>query len=68
MRHQITNKYNFDIRANDVNQFQAAAELINKVGNLVAFTGAGISVDAGIPAFRGGQGLWDRYDPWNMHK
>jgi NAD-dependent deacetylase len=29
----------------------------------VAFTGAGISVDSGIPAFRGGQGLWEKYDP-----
>jgi NAD-dependent deacetylase len=46
-----------------MDQFQAAAELIAKRKNLVAFTGAGISVDSGIPAFRGGQGLWDRYDP-----
>ena len=29
----------------------------------VAFTGAGISVESGIPAFRGAQGLWERYDP-----
>ncbi len=29
----------------------------------VALTGAGISVDSGIPAFRGAQGLWERYDP-----
>jgi len=29
----------------------------------VALTGAGMSVDSGIPAFRGSQGLWDRYDP-----
>jgi NAD-dependent deacetylase len=29
----------------------------------VAFTGAGLSVESGIPAFRGAQGLWERYDP-----
>jgi len=29
----------------------------------VALTGAGLSVESGIPAFRGSQGLWDRYDP-----
>lgn len=30
---------------------------------LVAFTGAGISVESGIPSFRGEDGLWNRYDP-----
>lgn len=39
------------------------AAIIKERGNVVAFTGAGISVDAGIPAFRGGQGLWEKYDP-----
>jgi NAD-dependent deacetylase len=40
-----------------------AARLIRERGGAVAFTGAGISVEAGIPAFRGGQGLWEKYDP-----
>lgn len=44
-------------------EHKKVAQLIQDAGHLVAFTGAGISVDAGIPAFRGGQGLWDRYDP-----
>jgi len=39
------------------------ARIIRERANVVAFTGAGISVEAGIPAFRGGQGLWEKYDP-----
>lgn len=29
----------------------------------VAFTGAGISAESGIPTYRGDGGLWDKYDP-----
>ena len=43
--------------------YQEVARVIREKKNVVAFTGAGISVDAGIPAFRGGQGLWEKYDP-----
>ena len=39
------------------------ARIIKEKGEAVAFTGAGISVESGIPAFRGGQGLWEKYDP-----
>jgi NAD-dependent deacetylase len=44
-------------------KIREVADLIRAKGNIVAFTGAGISVDSGIPAFRGGQGLWEKYDP-----
>lgn len=46
-----------------MSDFKAVAQIIKEKGYVVAFTGAGISVDSGIPAFRGGQGLWERYDP-----
>jgi NAD-dependent deacetylase len=41
----------------------SAAALIRGATYLTAFTGAGISVESGIPPFRGAGGLWDRYDP-----
>jgi len=40
-----------------------AAQKIVKSKNAVAFTGAGISVESGIPPFRGPEGLWSKYDP-----
>jgi NAD-dependent deacetylase len=39
------------------------ATLLKQADTTVALTGAGISVESGIPAFRGAQGLWERYDP-----
>lgn len=38
------------------------AELI-KNGAVVAFCGAGLSAESGIPTFRGKAGLWEKYDP-----
>ncbi|MBU1011471.1 MAG: NAD-dependent deacylase [Bacteroidetes bacterium] len=43
--------------------FSEAIDLIKKAKHIVAFTGAGISVESGIPPFRGAQGLWSKYDP-----
>jgi len=40
-----------------------AAGLIANANHLVAFTGAGISVESGIPPFRGEGGIWSQYDP-----
>jgi len=43
--------------------YRQAARAIVNAKHCVAFTGAGISVESGIPPFRGENGLWDRYDP-----
>ncbi len=40
-----------------------ACNLIANARHLLAVTGAGVSVESGIPPFRGSSGLWDRYDP-----
>ena len=45
------------------NLIKKAAELLLNSNRTVAFTGAGISVESGIPSFRGENGLWNKYDP-----
>jgi NAD-dependent deacetylase len=39
------------------------AELFVSARRTVAFTGAGVSTESGIPDFRSPGGLWDRFDP-----
>jgi NAD-dependent deacetylase len=43
-----------------------AAELLAGAHSLIAFTGAGISVESGIPHFRGEGGLWTLFDPYKV--
>jgi len=44
-------------------KIKEAAAIIKGARSLTAFTGAGISVESGIPPFRGKDGLWSKYDP-----
>ncbi len=45
------------------NKYDEAAEILRNSRFTTAFTGAGISVDSGIPPFRGESGIWSKYDP-----
>ncbi len=47
----------------DKDKLIEAADLIKRSKYLTAFTGAGISVESGIPPFRGKDGLWSKFDP-----
>jgi len=47
----------------ELNNYNKAAEIIKNAKFPIAFTGAGISVESGIPPFRGPTGLWSKYDP-----
>lgn len=41
---------------------ERARELVKNASKVTALTGAGISVDSGIPDFRSEGGLWERFD------
>lgn len=40
-----------------------AADFIRKKGPACALTGSGISVESGVPPFRGHGGIWQKFDP-----
>ncbi len=46
--------------------YRAAIKLIRGSRHLVAFTGAGISAESGIPTFRGENGLWRKFRAENL--
>ena len=43
-----------------------AAALLGRSRSAIAFTGAGVSVESGIPHFRGEGGLWTKFDPYKV--
>ena len=47
----------------DDNDIKRAAQMILEAIQVVALTGAGTSVESGIPDFRSPGGLWTRFDP-----
>ena len=49
--------------AMDTERLRKVAQRIAGEKSAVAFTGAGMSVESGIPDFRSAGGLWERYDP-----
>ncbi len=46
----------------DSDALSQAAEIISESRHLIALTGAGISKESNIPAFRGEDGLWRKYN------
>jgi NAD-dependent deacetylase len=42
---------------------EEAADIIASSGNMVVFTGAGVSTESGIPDFRSPGGIWTKYQP-----
>src|SRR5258705_2831884 len=44
-------------------EVERLADLVSRAGRIVAFTGAGVSTESGIPDFRSPGGVWDRFDP-----
>ncbi len=45
---------------------ERAAKVLSSAKSAVALTGAGISVESGIPPFRGKGGLWEKIDPMEV--
>lgn len=44
-------------------ELEKASDILKNSKNTIALTGAGISVESGIPDFRSPGGLWEKYDP-----
>lgn len=51
------------VRNMDTKDLDKAIDALKSSNQTFAFTGAGISIESGIPPFRGDTGLWSNYDP-----
>ncbi|WP_410585846.1 SIR2 family NAD-dependent protein deacylase [Amycolatopsis sp. lyj-108] len=47
-----------------MSELERAAELIDGAGALLVCAGAGMGVDSGLPDFRGDEGFWTAYPPY----
>ena len=47
-----------------MDKYHRFSKLLLQSRHAIALTGAGISVESGIPDFRGNDGLWTKYDPF----
>lgn len=47
----------------DMPAIEELRTVVSGAKRLVAFTGAGISAESGIPTYRGDDGVWHKYDP-----
>src|SRR6202046_4660272 len=52
---------NEEVKIADDKEIAAAADVIMRAHYPIALTGAGMSVESGIPPFRGPGGLWTKY-------
>ena len=59
----LPNRHPTDLSINDLTR---AANIIANSNYVVAMTGAGMSVESGIPPFRGTNGLWTKYGTPSM--
>ena len=46
-----------------MDDLESVVSAIMKSRHIVAFTGAGISAESGIPTYRWKDGNWNKYDP-----
>ena len=54
------------ILSNMEEKIKEAARILAASKRIVAFTGAGMSAESGIPPFRVEGGIWDKYDPESL--
>lgn len=57
----VTQQAEFEIGETLASEIARAAALVANAHSVVALTGAGLSVESGIPPFRGPGGLWTKY-------